>query len=402
MLLQSNTSKIVFKRQENKKTDLRVNSNLNIEKFDVCVIGSGLSGAVIAERYASTTEKSILVLEKRDHIGGNCYDYVDNETGIRVSKYGAHLFHTKYKHVWDYVQHFGEWISYKHKVQALINGKYVPVPVNIQTVNSLFNLHIKTVDEMNVWLQNEQVKYDHDPINSEEMALSRVGKRLYELIFKPYTIKQWNKTPAELGPSVLARIPVRNNWDDRYFSDRYQALPISGYISIFNKMLQHPNITIRLNTDYFHYRKNIECGKTYFTGPIDRFYAEKGLPLLEYRSLQFKRQVIKNVHHFQPASVVNHPNFNENFTRIVEYKWFPYQQCHSNDTVLFIERSADVGEPYYPVPNIQNQNLYKIYKVLTESESDIYFLGRLANYKYFNMDEAINNALEFFYQTMKK
>ncbi|XP_045174099.2 LOW QUALITY PROTEIN: UDP-galactopyranose mutase-like [Mercenaria mercenaria] len=371
------------------------------QNFDICVVGAGLSGAVIAEdRYATTTNKSIIVMEKRSHVGGNCYDYIDDETKIRVSKYGAHIFHTKYKHVWEYVQYFSEWVPYEHKVLALVKEKYVPIPVNIDTVNTLFNLHIKSVKEMISWLKNEQVHYNHTPLNSEEMALFRIGSNLYELLFKPYTIKQWNKTPAELGPSVLARIPVRNNWDTRYFSDQFQGLPKKGYTGFIKNMLKSPQITIRLNMDYFDVQRSIKCGKTYFTGPVDRYYAKKGLTALEYRSLSFERKVIKTVNHFQPTSVVNHPDPEDNFTRIVEYKWFPNQQYQSNDTIVFIERSTDNGEPYYPVPNKRNQDLYNRYKVFANSDSYIHFLGRLANYKYFNMDEAIKNALEMFSNTV--
>lgn len=368
-------------------------------KFDVCVVGAGLSGAVIAERYAATTNKSILVLEKRNHIGGNCYDYIDTETGIRVSKYGAHLFHTKYDMVWNYIKRFSEWVPYQLKVQALVQGKHVPVPVNINTVNILFNLSIKSVQEMDKWLEREQVYFDHDPANSEEKALSRVGKRLYELMFKPYTIKQWNKKPADLDPSVLARIPVRNNWEDRYFTDKYQALPKQGYTAIFKNMLKSPKITVLLNTDYFDVRENIKCDKTFFTGPIDRYYEKKGLPALEYRSLSFERKVIRNISHFQPASIVNHPDPSDDYTRVVEYKWLPHQQYDSNDTVIFIERSTDIGEPYYPVPNKRNHDLYNLYKSFAQLDHSIHFLGRLANYKYFNMDEAVKNALEMFEQS---
>jgi UDP-galactopyranose mutase len=370
-----------------------------VQEFDVCVVGAGLSGAVIAERYAATTKMSILVLDKRDHIGGNCYDFIDNETSIRVSKYGAHLFHTRYQQVWDYVQQFSEWVPYEHKVLALVEGNHIHVPVNINTVNALFNLDIKSVEDMDAWLKREQVRYNRKPSNSEEMALSRVGSKLYNLLFKPYTIKQWNKTPAELGPSVLARIPVRNNWDDRYFSDQYQALPKRGYTNLIQNMLESPQIIVRLKTDYFDIRDMIKCRKTYFSGPIDRFYEKKGLPKLEYRSLSFERKVLKNVDHFQPGSVVNHPSLKDNFTRIVEYKWLPNQEFDSNDTVIFYERSTADGEPYYPVPNERNQNLYTRYKTFANSDPDIYFLGRLANYKYFNMDEAIKNALDMFYIT---
>ncbi|XP_045211261.1 UDP-galactopyranose mutase-like [Mercenaria mercenaria] len=215
-------------------------------------------------------------------------------------------------------------------------------------------------------VKNEQVHYNRTPLNSEEMALSRVGLKLYELLFKPYTFKQWNKTPAELGPSVLARIPVRNNSDNRYFSDKFQALPKNGYTELVNNMLNSPQITIRLNIDYFDIRKSIKCGKHILLDQLTDI-TQKGLAALEYRSLSFERKVIKKVDYFQPASVVNHPNPKDNFTRIVEYKWFPNQQHLSNDTVIFIERSTDDGEPYYPVPNKRNQDLYKRYKAFANN-----------------------------------
>ena len=359
----------------------------------ICIVGAGLSGAVLAERFASQNHKKILIIEKRDHIGGNCFDYIDKETGIRVSKYGAHLFHTKYADVWHYIKHFAHWIPYEHKVVAYVDNKYVPVPVNINTVNALFDLNISTQYDMDRWLSAEQLKVQQ-PLNSEEMALSRVGKRLYEMIFKPYTIKQWAKTPAELGPEVLARIPVRNNYDPRYFNDRYQALPQGGYTSIFQKMFDNPLITVMLKTDFFQIRKVIKCSEIYFTGPIDAYFASKGWPKLEYRSLDFEKRVLKNTEFFQPNSVVNHPSLSENYTRIVEYKHFLHQK--SQDTVIFLEHSKDDGEPYYPVPNPKNKALFKKYQKLADEEKGVTFVGRLANYKYFNMDETIKNALDLF------
>ena len=234
--------------------------------YDVCVIGAGLSGSVIAERHANVLKKSVLVLEKRDHIGGNCYDYIDSETGIRVNKYGAHLFHTNSKRVWDYVQKFSNWSPYEHKVLGYVDGMHVPIPVNIDTVNQLFHLNISDSKEMDEWLANEQVHYDHEPTNSEEMALSRVGKRLYELIFKEYTHKQWNMYPQDLKPEVTARIPVRNDHDDRYFpNDVYQALPSQGYTQMFANMLNNPkggSIDVFTNTDYFDVGNRVQCEQT--------------------------------------------------------------------------------------------------------------------------------------------
>jgi len=384
------------------ETNLEKNVNFDgrtgqVQEYDVCIVGAGLSGAVIAERYASQLQKRVVVIEKRDHIGGNCYDYIDEETGIRVSKYGAHLFHTVNTRVWEYVKQFSEWTKYEHEVVGIVDGKHAPIPVNIETVNTLFGLNITSTKEMDDWLSQEQVKYDHPPRNSEEMALSRVGKRLYELIFRPYTIKQWNKEPRELGPEVTARIPVRNNHDKRYFGDPYQALPSNGYTKLFESLLCHPNIEVRLNTDYFKIRDNLQCSHTYFTGPIDAYFAHMGYKKLEYRSLDFERKVVRNVGDrgtFQPKFVVNHPSATSNFTRIVEYKHLLNQT--SEHTILFIERSKDGGEPYYPVPNEENKALYRRYQELAANESNVSFVGRLANYKYFNMDQAIINALEIF------
>lgn len=315
--------------------------------YDVCIVGAGLSGVVIAEQYASRLGKKSLIVEKRNHIGGNVYDYVDEETNILVNKYGAHLFHTKYPRVQEYVQKFSKWEKYEHRVLGKVLDKYVPIPVNIDTVNTLFNLNISTQDEMDQWLDNEQVHVDN-PQNSEEMALSRVGPRLYKLIFEPYTLKQWAKTPKELGPEVTARIPVRNNWDDRYFDDEFQALPKYGYTKFVEAMLDNDLIEVHVNTDYFDVKNKLEgrCGHTYFSGPIDHYFADLGYDKLEYRSINFEREVIYNVgrdkYHF-PASVVNFPASEYDFTRVVEYKHFLEQK--SDHSVLFKERSTDEGDP---------------------------------------------------------
>jgi UDP-galactopyranose mutase len=375
-------------------TDNRFKARKLTDYHDLCIVGAGLSGSVIAERYANERNQTSLIIERRDHIAGNCYDYMDKETGIRVSKYGAHLFHTYYDRVWKYVQKFSAWTPYEHEVIGLIDGKHVPIPVNIHTVNTLFGQNITDSIQMDAWLDKEQEKYPNGPQNSEEMAMSRVGKRLYELIFHPYTIKQWDKEPKDLGPEVTARIPVRNNYDGRYFADPHQALPSNGYTAIFEKMLDNPLISVHLNTDFFQVRPTLNCGKLYYTGPVDRYFADTGLKKLEYRSLDFERRVIKNVKHFQPKGVVNHPAMTDNFTRIVEYKHFLNQT--SDHTILFLEHSKDHGEPYYPVPNPENKALFLKYKEMADKEVGVSFVGRLANYKYFNMDQTIENALTLF------
>lgn len=364
-----------------------------MEAFDVCVVGAGLSGAVISERYASVMNYSVVVFEKRPHIAGNCFDFVEAETGIRVNLYGAHLFHTKHSRVWEYVQRFANWTPYEHTVVASVGGKLVPVPVNIDTVNALFSANISTSRDMDRWLASEQIPYPQ-PANSEEVALSRVGRRLYDLIFMPYTIKQWNKTPAMLGPEVLSRIPVRNNTDGRYFTDPVQMLPMGGYTSFVARMLDSPRIHVRTNTDYFDVRDRMQCKHTYFTGPIDRYFSHTGWPKLEYRSLNFEKRVLRDTTHFQTHSVVNHPGREVPYTRIVEYKHFLNQS--SPHTVIYYETSTDGGDPYYPVPTATNRDLYARYQRMANAESGVSFVGRLANYKYFDMDTTILNALELF------
>jgi UDP-galactopyranose mutase len=358
----------------------------------ILIIGAGISGAVLAERYANAGQK-VLVIEKRDHIAGNCYDYY-NDDGILVSKYGAHLFHTNYENVWEYVHRFSEWYPYEHKVLAKVDGQLVPIPVNITTVNKIFGLNIKNEEEMREWLDKNQVKNDN-PKNGEEAALARVGPVLYEKMFKNYTKKQWDKYPNELDASVLNRIPVRDNFDDRYFGDKYQALPKGGYTQMFAKILNHPNIEVRLNTDYFDVRDKLtDFEKVFYTGPIDRFFDFKFQleSKLEYRSINFVHETLDQ-EYFQENSVINYPNEHE-FTRIVEYKHITGQK-HPKTTIVK-EYTTDNGEPYYPVPNPKNQEIYERYRKEAEKLTNVYFVGRLANYKYFNMDEAFKNALELY------
>ena len=282
-----------------------------------------------------------------------------------------------------------------------IDGQFVSIPPNITTVNRVCGANLRTVEEMDEWLAKNQVKYDEEPKNGEEMAKSRVGEVLYEKIFKHYTKKQWDRFPEELNASVLARIPVRNNFDTRYFADKYQALPKRGYTSLFEGMLNHPNIRVCVNCNFFEMRHKIRPGAAIiYTGPIDHYFAESGLPSLEYRSLDFEEENYENLNYYQPGSIINHPGPEVPWTRIVEYKHFLNQQ--SPHTTIVKEFSKADGDPYYPVPNERNLSLYEKYRTLAEKEKGIYFLGRLANYKYFNMDQAIANALEFFDDLVKE
>jgi UDP-galactopyranose mutase len=363
-----------------------------MQQVDILVVGAGLSGATIAREYAENGV-SVLVIDKRDHIGGNVYDYIDSITGIRMSKYGAHLFHTDDEEVWQYVQRFGKWKSWYHKVLADVSGTFVPVPVNINTVNQLYDANIKTTEEMDSWLKNEQIPCI-TPSNSEEVAISRVGPRLYNTMFKQYTIKQWAKEPVLLEPSVLERIPVRNNFDDRYFSDRFQGLPVDGYTNIVKNMLDHKNITVLLETDWLTYCSSKTWKELIFTGPIDVYFKDKGLPPLEYRSIKFDISRLKNPGYYQQNSVINYPSASTEFTRCVEYKHLLNQT--SEWTVIVKESTCAEGEPYYPVPTQENRNVYNMYVDIAKEESGVHFVGRLASYKYFNMDQAIRNSLNYF------
>ena len=389
----------------------------NVENsYDYLIVGCGLSGVVFVERLASQQNKRVLIIEKRDHIGGNCYDYRDPETGILMNKYGAHLFHTNNERVWEYINRFEEWVRWEHKVLSRVDGRYVSMPVNITTINELCGTHLQTGEDVDKWLAENQVKYGEGRsegeggegggegggggiTNSEEMAKSRIGEVLYQKMVRHYTKKQWNKEPRELDPSVLARIPVRRDFDTRYFSDKYQALPKEGYTRFFEKLLDHPLITVKLNTDFFQYMKGTtgvgDC-KIIFTGPIDAYFRAKGsdLPPLEYRSIDFKIERLFNYGFYQPCGAVNYPGPEVEYTRIIEYKHFLHQS--SNHTVIVSETTNDHGEPYYPVPNKKNQELYREYQKLSDKEEGVYFIGRLINYKYFNMDQAISHSLEYY------
>jgi UDP-galactopyranose mutase len=354
---------------------------------NVLIVGSGLTGCVLANKLLDKNIKyNILIIDKRDHIGGNCYDYYEN--GILMNKYGAHIFHTNNEMVWNYVNKYGEWIPWYHKVIGKIDNKTFPIPVNNDTVKILLSEEYKITKNT---IEN--------PSNSEETCINNVGDDLYKLIFKEYTYKQWAKYPNELDSSVLSRIPVREDNNPNYFNDKYQALPKNGYTKFIEKLIDHPNIVVKLNTEF---DKDIHSGfnKIFFTGPIDHYYNHLQLPKLEYRSINFVKEYL-DIDYFQENSVVNYPQHETNnektpWTRIIEYKHF-YNQIVPNKTVIVKEITTDIGEPYYPIPTKRNQELYMEYQkqAIKDEVNNIYFLGRLGSYKYLNMDQAIEQALLF-------
>lgn len=362
------------------------------DKFDVVVVGAGISGLTLANKYANEKDASVLVVEKRDHIGGNCYDYVD-DAGVLVPKYGPHYFHTNDKSVWDYVSQFTDWHPYNHRVLSHVDGKLVPVPVNIHTVNTLFNQKIKTESQMKKWME-KNVKVFENPQNGEEACISRVGHVLYEKMFKNYTKKQWDLFPHELDASVLNRIPVRHNFEDRYFTDPYQGMPLNGYTQLFKKMIKNSKIKIKLNTDFDKIKDKVKAKKIFFTGPIDRYFEYKIGEKLQYRSLKFEHESLEQ-EYFQSHAQINYPG-EEKFTRICEPKHATGQR-HSWTTIIR-EYSTWHGEGYYPVVNERNLRIYNKYQNLAkELEKDgVFFVGRLATYKYINMDQAFKSALDLF------
>lgn len=360
-------------------------------KSDVVIIGAGISGLTFAERFAKILNKKVLIIEKRDHIGGDCYDYKDYN-GITIHKFGPHIFHTNNEIVWNYVNKFSEFNKYEHKVLSMVDGEYYEFPINRNTINKYFNKCLATESEVSDFLDNKRDKSIIDPKNSEESVRKKIGKELYEKFFKNYTIKQWDLSPADLDKSVMERIPIRLNTDDRYFSDRFQGIPKEGYTKLFEKMVQNKNIHIMTGTDYFDVRNKLSYGLLIYTGPVDKFFDYK-FGKLKYRSLDiiFEEHQKKS---FQPVADVNYPN-EEKFTRITEYKKFLSED--SDKTVISKEYPKWDGEPYYPVLDNANKEINDKYQKEIMKLKNVIFAGRLANYKYFNMDQAFDNALNIFY-----
>lgn len=353
--------------------------------YDYLIVGAGITGCTLAERLANEHKKLVLIIDKRDHIGGNSYDCY-NDDGILIHKYGPHIFHSNIQEVWDYLSQFTEWLPYQHKVMAFVEGKLVPLPINLDTVNLLLGTDF---DENTIHDYFDSVRVHKDEIrNSEEMVTSKVGQELFEKLYRNYTKKQWDLYPAELAPEVTARLPVRTNRESRYFTDQYQGMPQNGYTRMFEAMLASERITVRLNTDFKTEGKNISCRNLIYTGPIDEYYDFCVGPL-PYRSLRFDFETI-NAEKFQPVAVVNYPN-DHDYTRITEYKHMTGQ--HHPKTTVSREFAKAEGDPYYPVPRPQNQELYEQYQALAGRETNVFFAGRLGRYRYLNMDTAVHEAL---------
>lgn len=354
--------------------------------FDYLIVGAGFAGAVVAERMARDHGKKVLLIDRRAHIGGNAHDHY-NEDGILVHRYGPHIFHTNSEQVFHYLSQFTSWRCYEHKVLASVDGKLVPVPINQDTVNLLYDLNLTSEEEVEAFFAS-RAETRPSIRTSEDVVVSKVGWDLYEKLFRNYTRKQWGKDPSELDALVTARIPVRTNRDDRYFTDRYQVMPKHGYTRMFENMLDHTNISIELDCDFRDVVKDVKHREVIYTGPVDEFFDFR-YGELPYRSLRFHHETVDTAY-LQPVAVINYPN-DHAYTRVTEFKHLT-GQSHRQTSVVY-EYPASEGDPYYPVPTPENAVLYKRYAELAAATKRVHFVGRLATYKYYNMDQVVAQAL---------
>lgn len=356
--------------------------------FDYLIVGAGFAGSVLAERLASQSGKRILLLDKRPHIAGNMYDHYD-DAGILVHKYGPHIFHTNSRDVFDYLSQFTAWRPYEHRVRASVDGQLVPLPINLDTINQLYGLQLTGLDVAGFLA--ERAEPTAQVRTSEDVVVGKVGRELYEKFFRGYTRKQWGLDPSELDAAVTARVPTRTNRDDRYFTDTYQAMPRHGYTRLFERMLAHPGIKVMLNTDFRDVDGVIPYRELIYTGPIDAFFDHR-YGALPYRSIEFRFETLDRAQ-LQPVGTVNYPNEHP-YTRITEFKHLTGQEHAKTSVVYEIPRAE--GDPYYPIPRPENAALYRRYRALAEITAGVRFVGRLANYQYFNMDQVVAQALKVY------
>lgn len=357
------------------------------QQYDFLVVGAGFAGAVMAERLAADGGYRVLVIDRRPHIAGNAYDHLD-DAGVLIHQYGPHIFHTNSHDIVDYLSRFTEWRPYEHRVLAEVRDQLVPIPINRTTLNLLYDAGLNTDDEAAAFLQ-ARAEPRAEIRTSEDVVVSAVGEELYRLFFQGYTRKQWGLDPSELDRAVTSRVPTRTNLDDRYFNDSWQAMPAAGYTKMFERMLDHPNISVMLGTDFADIKGQVSYDKLVFTGPIDEYYDHR-FGKLPYRSLHFHHKTLDQ-EWFQSVAVVNYPDESVPYTRITEYKYLTGQQAPA--TSLTYEYPAAEGDPYYPIPREENQRLFKQYEALAIAETDVVFVGRLATYRYYNMDQVVGQAL---------
>jgi UDP-galactopyranose mutase len=356
--------------------------------FDWVIVGAGFAGATLAERIATQRDEKVLVIDRRPHIAGNAYDRY-NDDGLLIHQYGPHIFHTNSQMIFDHLSQFTEWRKYEHKVRGIVDGMEVPIPINLDTINKLYNLNL-TSEELPAWFA-ARAEHPAEIKTSEDVVVSVVGRELYEKFFQGYTRKQWAMDPSELDKSVTARVPTRTNRDDRYFTDEFQYMPKHGYTRMFEKMLDHPNIKVMTQTDYADIRNEVSFKRLIWTGPVDEYFNFRH-GKLPYRSLKFKHETV-DAEQVLPVGTVNYPQ-TEAFTRVSEYKHMT-GQVHPKTALTWEYPSAE-GDPYYPIPRPENAALYKKYERLAMATPNVWFVGRLATYRYYNMDQVTGQALATF------
>ena len=361
------------------------------DSYDTLVVGAGYAGTIMAEQLATRCGQRVLIVDRRDHIAGNAYDYVD-EHGVLVHKYGPHIFHTNADKVVEYLSRFTDWRPYEHRVLAAVDGKHVPMPINRTTINELYGLGLETEEEMAAFLAERAEPIDYIR-TSEEVVVAKVGRELYEKFFRGYTRKQWERDPSELHASVCARIPIRHNTDDRYFTDSFQKMPADGYTAMFERMQDHPSIDVRVSTDFADISDEVSYDHLVYTGPIDAFFDYR-FGALPYRSLEFELQNVETPDggYHQPAASLNQPSPDVPYTRTTEFRWMTGQGRHPSSTIA-VEYPRSEGDPYYPIPNDETRALYKRYEALAAELPNVTFVGRLARYQYLNMDQVVAQAL---------
>jgi UDP-galactopyranose mutase len=356
--------------------------------YDYLIVGAGFAGSVLAERLASDLGKKVLVCDRRNHVGGNAYDHAD-AAGVLVHKYGPHIFHTNSPEIFSYLSRFTAWRAYEHRVLASVEGKLLPIPINLDTINKLYDLRL-TESEVPAFLA-ARAEPIATPRTSEEVVLSRVGRDLYEKFFRNYTRKQWGLDPSQLDAQVAARIPVRTNRDDRYFTDQFQSMPKHGFTRMFENMLDHDSIDLALGADYRDLRREVKFRQLIYSGPIDEYFDYR-FGRLPYRSLHFEHRTLDQ-EWLQQVAVINYPNEHE-YTRVTEFKHLTGQQ-HAKTSVVYEYPRAE-GDAYYPIPQPTNATLYGQYRELAQSAPDVHFVGRLGTYRYYNMDQVVGQALTLY------
>jgi len=367
------------------------------ENADLVIVGAGFYGATIAERAANEAGLKVVIVERRPHIGGNSFSERDPGTGIEVHRYGPHIFHTPNETVWSYINRFTDFTNYSHRPFSVFRGEAFPLPINLATICQFFRKHL-TPDEARALIAEQAAEFaGRDPENLEEKAISLIGRPLYEAFIRGYTTKQWQTDPRELPASVITRLPVRYTFDNRYFSDPHEGMPVNGYTAIFERMLDHDNIQIMLDTDWFDLRSAIPPEiPTIYTGPIDRYFDFRE-GQLGWRTLDFERSVV-STGDFQGTAMMNYAAEDVPYTRIVEYRHFHPERDYPDDRSVIVHeysRSAGQGdEPYYPINTSSDKDLYRKYRELAEREKNVHFGGRLGTYRYLDMHQAIGAALK--------